>query len=856
LTALSRAEPLTSSGSRRRLKTSETRMRNLKLAFRTLFRTPFVTIVAVLSLALGIGANAAIFSLFNEMLLQPLPVAHPEQLVNFVGPGPQRGSNSCNQAGDCDEVFSYPMLRDLQKANTGLSGIAGHVLFGANVAMPGQTPMNGDGMYVTGSYFPVLGVRPTLGRLFSPADDEPIGANYVAVLNHAYWATQLGSDPTVLGKQITVNGQKLTIIGVGPQGFNGTTLGTHPVVYVPISMRGVVSPGWTGFERRNSYWVYMFGRLAPGVTAQQALTATNGVYSRIINDVEVPLQKGMSEKTLAEFRAKKIVFHDGRRGQSSMQKEAKTPLLLLFAITGIVLLIACANIANLLLARAANRQMEMAVRLSLGATRQQLISQLLTESVLLAVLGGAISVAVAHVTLSGIAAMLPSSDQITLDFRLSGMALLFTAITSLVTGVVFGLAPAIQSTRPDLVTELRNNSGKLSGSRGAARFRTSLVTAQIALSMALLVSAGLFIKSLRNVSRVDLGVRVENMVTFAISPVLSGYDTTRSKALFERTEQALAAIPGVRAVTAARVALLAGNNWGQGVSVEGFTKGPDTDAGSRFNSVGPSFFSVMGIPILSGRDFTAGDGASNQRVVIVNEAFAKKFNLGKNAVGKHMSVGNDSLNMLIVGLAKDSKYSQVKQQIPPVFVVPYRQDEQVGSMTFYVRSALPPEQIIRGVRQTIHDLDANLPVENLNTMTEQVKDNVFMDRMISTMSAAFAVLATLLAAIGLYGVLAYTVAQRTREIGVRMALGADSGRVRVMVLRQVGVMTLIGGIVGMAGAYGLGRGAQSLLFELQGHDPVVFAIAGVVLTLVALGAGLLPAMRASRIDPVHALRYE
>jgi predicted permease len=766
-----------------------------------------------------------------------------------------RGSNSCNQAGDCDEVFSYPMFRDLQKANTGFSGIAGHVLFGVNVAMAGQTPTNGDGLYVSGSYFPVLGLRAALGRLFTPADDQTIGASYLAVLSHAYWETQLGSDPNIVGKQITVNGQKLTIIGVGPRGFNGTTLGARPSVFVPITMRSVLSPGWTGFERRNSYWVYLFGRLAPGVTMQQALTATNGVYSRIINEVEVPLQKGMSAKTTAEFRAKKIRLSDGRRGQSSTQTGAKTPLLLLFAITGIVLLIACANIANLLLARAANRQMEMAVRLSLGATRKQLIAQLLTESVLLAVLGGAVSILVAWLTLRGVAAIVPSGDT-TVDFTLSGAALFFTAATSLITGVLFGLVPALQSTRPDLVTELRNSSGKLSGSRSAARFRTSLVTVQIALSMALLVSAGLFIKSLRNISRVDLGVQIDNMVTFGISPILSGYDTTRAKALFARTEERLTALPGVTGVTASMIQLLAGNNWGEGVSVEGFVKGPDTDAGSRFNAVGPDFFKVMGIPMLSGRDFTAADGAANQKVAIVNETFAKKFNLGRNAVGKRMSMDNDSLNTLIVGLVKDSKYSEVKQKIPPVFVVPYRQKDQVGSMNFYVRSALPTDQIVRTVRSTMHDLDPNLPVENLKTMPQQVRDNVFMDRMISTMSAAFAVLATLLAAVGLYGVLAYTVAQRTREIGVRMALGADSGRVRFMVLRQVGVMTLIGGIVGMAGAYGLGRAAQSLLFELQGHDPVVFAIAAVILSLVALCAGLLPAMRASRIDPVHALRYE
>ena len=831
-------------------------MNNLRLAFRTLFKTPFVTIVAVLSLALGIGANAAIFSVFEQMLLRPLPVAQPEQLVNLAAPGVQNGSNSCNQAGGCDEVFSYPMFRDLEKAQSGFSSLAAHRIIGVNVAMKGQTPLNGEGMLVSGSYFPTLGIRPALGRLFSPNDDQTIGGHPIAVLNYAFWETRLGSDPNVLNQPITVNGQQLTIIGVGPKNFDGTTLGARPFVYVPITMRALLNPGFRGFDHRDDYWVYLFARLKPGVSLQQALTAINTIYTPIINDVEAPLQKGLSAQTLAKFKSKKLLLADGRRGQSQTQKEAKTPIFMLFSITGIVLLIACANIANLLLARAANRSMEMAVRLSLGATRRQLVAQVLAESVLLAVLGGIVSIVIAIWTLHGITAMLPPEATSTMDFSLSTMAVVFTGVLSLGTGILFGIVPALQSTRPDLVTELRNNSGKLSGGRGAARFRTSLVTAQIALSMALLISAGLFIKSLRNISRVDLGVTVDNMVTFGISPSLSGYDTTRAKALYSRVEEELAALPGVTGVTAAMVPLLAGNNWGQGVSVEGFKKDPDTDAGSRFNGGGPNYFKVLGVPILSGRDFSPSDNANSQRVAIVNETFAKKFNLGRNAVGKHMSVNNDSLNIEIIGLVKDSKYSAVKQTIPPVYVLPYKQFGRVGSINFYVRSLLPSDQLLRSINGLMKTLDPNIPLEGLKTMPQQVKENVFLDRMIGTMSASFALLATLLAAVGLYGVLAYSVAQRTREIGVRMALGADAGSVRRMVLRQVGLMTLIGGVVGILGALGLGRAARSLLFQLEGHDPIVFVVAAVSLTMVAFAAGYLPALRASRVDPMAALRYE
>ncbi|HEY6830304.1 MAG TPA: ABC transporter permease [Gemmatimonadaceae bacterium] len=837
-------------------------MRNVKLALRTLFKTPFVTTVAILSLALGIGANAAIFSMFDEILLESVPVAHPEQLVNLGAPGPKPGGTSCNQTGDCDETFSYPMFRDLEKAAAGAGGggafssMAAHRSFSVNLAMAGQTPISGQGMLVSGSYFPTLGLRPALGRLFSPDDDRTIGGHFVAVLSYGYWENQLGADPNVVGQRMIINGQQMTILGVAPRDFIGTTLGTRPYVFVPITMRGVMSPGFGGFNDRRQYWVYTFARLKPGVTIDQARAAVNAVYRPIINDVEAPLQKGMSQQTMTKFRAKLLTLEDGRRGQTRMNKEAKTPLLLLFSITGIVLLIACANIANLLLARAANRSMEMAVRLSLGASRRQLVAQLLTESILLAMLGGVVSLVVAYWTLNGIVRMLPPEATTSMTFNISTPAVLFTAALSLFTGIVFGLIPAIQSTRPDLVTDLRNNSGKLAGGRGAARFRTSLVTAQIALSMALLISAGLFIKSLRNVSRVDLGIKIDNMVTFNISPILSGYDTTRAKALFARYEQELSSMPGTSAVTSSVVPILSGDNWGNSVFVEGFKKQPDTDDESQFNAVGPNYFTTFGVPLLAGRDFREGDGATNAKVAIVNEAFAKKFNLGSQVIGKHMSIFNDSLNIEIVGLAKDSKYAKVKDKIPPVYAIPYRQMDRLGSLVFYVRSSLPTDQVVRGIRDVSKRLDPNLPIEDLKTMPQQVRENVFLDRMISTMSAAFAALATLLAAIGLYGVLAYSVAQRTREIGVRMALGADGARVRGMVLRQVGMMTLVGGVIGVAGAVGLGKGAQSLLYQLQGYDPFVFATAIALLVVVALGAGYLPALRASRIDPMTALRYE
>ncbi|HEY2375967.1 MAG TPA: ABC transporter permease [Gemmatimonadaceae bacterium] len=829
-------------------------MRNIKLAFRTLFKTPFVTVVAILSLALGIGANAAIFSLFNQMLLAPLPVSHPERLVDFGGNSMNPGSQSCGLAGGCDEVFSYKMFRDLEAQPGPFSGVAAHVHFGANVAFQGQT-LSGNGLAVSGSYFPVLGVKPSLGRLFNATDDRIIGGNTIAVLSHGFWLTHLGADPSVIGKPIIVNGQTLTIIGVGPDGFDGTTLGNRPDVYVPVTMADAMNKGSAQFENRRRYWLYLFARLGPGVSMQQAQAQENVLYHSIINNVEAALQKGLSEHSLARFKAKSLTLTDGRRGQSGLHKETKTPLILLLGITLVVLAIACANIANLLLARAASRTLEMAVRLSLGGTRTQLLAQLLTESVLLALLGGIAGLGIAYATLKGIVALLPGDVATTMVFSLSGRAVIFAGLLSMITGVLFGLFPALHSTRPDLVTALRDNSGKASSTRGATRFRTSLVTTQIALSMALLVSAGLFIKSLANVSRVDLGIDTENVITLRVSPDLNGYKPAQYAQLFTNIEDQIGALAGVRGIVGSLVPILSGDSWGSDVRVQGFDKTPDTDANARFNAIGPSYFSLLGIPLLSGREFTPSDGIGTPKVAIVNEAFAKKFGLGRDAVGKLMGQG-DSLNVQIVGLVKDAKYNSVKDQIPPLFYFPYKQDSTLGSLSFYVRSALPPSTLMPEIRGVIAKLDQNLPIEEFKTLPQQVKDNVYLDRMISTLSAAFAALATLLAAIGLYGVLAYSVVQRTKEIGVRMALGADASAILRMVLRQVAMMTLIGAVIGAAAAYGIGRGAASLLFEMKGSDPLVMTGSAVLIALVALAAGCLPALRAARVDPVQALHYE
>ena len=832
-------------------------MRSLKFAIRTLFRTPFVTAIAIVSLALGIGATAGIFSVFHQVLLQSLAVPDPSELVNLSAPGPKPGFQSCGRAGDCDVVFSYAMFRDLQKIQTVFTDIAAHVGFGANLAYEAQTS-SGEGLLVSGSYFPVLELQPALGRLLNSNDDKLVGESRVVVLSYNYWSSRFGLDPTILNKQVIVNGQSLTIVGVAPKGFDGTTIGMRPAVFVPITLRSVLDAA-TGWSLRTDYWAYLFARLRPGVTIEAARASLGTQYHAIINDVEAPLQKDMSAQTMARFRAKPILLAPGGRGQSSVPDEAKTPLRLLLGVTAFVLLIACANIANLLLARSAARAGEMAIRLSIGASRARLIGQLLTESLLLAVLGGIAGMVVAHWTLVLVISLLPPEVQHTITFSISGTVILFGIGLTFATGLLFGLFPALHSTRPELVSTLKNQAGQPSGAKGAARVRLLLATSQIALAMMLLASSGFFVKSLLNVSRVDLGFKVDHVATFGLSPNLNGYSFDRTRLFFQRLEDELRAAPGVTAVTVSNVPILAGKNRQRDVAVQGFKAGPDTDSNSHYNKVGPGYFSALGIPLIAGREFTDADTVNSAKVALVNQTFAKKFGLGNDAVGKLMGAGDgyrSKLDTTIVGVVEDAKYSEVKQKVPPQFFMPYRQDKALGGMHVYVRTSGDIAQAASAITAVVKRLDPNLPIEELETLHEQVRNNTFLDRMMTTLSAAFALLATLLAAIGLYGVLAYTVAQRTREIGLRMALGAAPDRVRGMVLRQVAIMTLVGALVGLAGALGVAKGAQSILFQMTGADPAVLALSAIALALVALCAGFIPAHRASRVDPMRALKYE
>ena len=831
---------------------------DIRFALRLLRRRPAFTAVAVLTLALGIGANTAIFSVFEQVLLRPLPVSAPHELVNLAAPGPKPGSDSCNEAGGCDVVFSHPMFRDLQREQAPFTGIAAHRAVLANVSYDGQAT-SGLATLVSGNYFSLLGLTPSMGRLLDPSDDQTQDAGDAVVLSHDHWRLRYNADPGVIGKSLIVNGRGMTIVGVAPAGFTGTSLGMRPLVFAPLSMARVLQPGNDNAFERRRYWLYLFARLRPGVSLEQARVQINVPYRDIVNQVEAPLETGLSERGLERFRTKTIVVEDGARGQSALHATVGTPITLLLIVTATVLLVACANIANLLLARAADRAGEMAVRLSIGASRRQLVSLLLTEACVLSVVGGAAGLLVARWTLTSLAALLPQDGTPTIVFALDARAILFAIALSLGTGLLFGLYPALHSTRRDLLTSLKDRAGQPSGARSAARFRNGLVTAQIALATMLLVSAGLFTRSLLNVTRVDLGLQADHVVTFRLLPVLNGYEPERAHRLFEQLEQDLAAIQGVTSASASLMPILASATTGGNIRVEGFDNGPDSNTNIRYNEVGVDYLKTLGMTLLAGRNFRDSDGPASPRVAIVNEAFVRKFNLGANAIGTRLAdwtSTDEGFDTEIVGVVKDARYSGVKDDVPATLFRSYRQARPRGYMVFYVRAVTPPEGVLAAVPHVVANLDPHVPVEALKTLPQQIDENVYVDRMVGFLSAAYAVVATLLAAIGLYGVLAYTVGQRTREIGLRMALGADAARVRAMVLSQVARLTLVGAAVGLAGAVVVGRAAQSLLFELDGHDPLVVAGSVVLLAVVALGAGYLPARRASRIAPMSALRWE
>ena len=820
-------------------------MSSIRIALRSLARTPVLSLVVVLSLGLGIGANTAIFSLMHQVLLRSLAVPNPSELVAVHSPWDFKGGRtSADGSGGIEAIFSYPTFRELEKHPQGLRGLAGYRQTYASLSFNGQT-FAGSALMTSGGYFPMLGIQPLFGRTLSWEDDRGAGQP-VAVLSYGYWKDKLGARPDVLNQPIRVNGHIYTIVGVLPKGFTGVSR-RQDHVYVPLVFKADLTPGWDGRDRRDDFWIYMFGRLQANTTAAQAQDALNSVYREIASEDVKAWRYGGSGDFRKRWSDSRLSLVLANAGQSSTREEARTPIYILLACTALVLLIAAGNAANLLLAKAVQRAKGMAIRAALGASRWQIVRQLLTEALMLSLGGCVLGLLLAAWTLSLLVSTIPS-----LVPELERPVLVFCVGVSMLTGLLSGLYPAWAGSRAAVSATLKDESGQASATRGGVRVRKLLVAAQVALSMALLIPMGLFLKSLVNLLHVDLGLKAENVIGFAIAPELSGYKPDRSRALFERAEQELAAIPGVRSVTAAQIPLIGGENSGNDLNVEGYT---GHEPSSRMNAIGPEFFGKMGVPLINGREFAESDTLAAPKVAVVNQTFARHFFGAANPIGHKFGIGSKP-DIEIAGVVKDSKYSSVRDATPPVYFLPYRQDRGIGDIYFYVQAALPVDRIVPQVRGVIRRLDRDLPLRDLRTLEETVSQSVRSDRLVLELASAFAILATFLAMLGLYGVMAYGVTRRRREFGIRLALGARPATIRSLVLREVSLILAAGIVVGVPAALGLAKLAESQLFGVKSFDTLVVAAAIAALSAAGLAAGYLPALRASRIDPQQALRYE
>ncbi len=829
---------------------------DVRYGLRMLAKHPGFTAIAVLTLALGIGANTAIFSLLNQVLLRRLPVRNPGELVILKSPGPKRGHVWSD--GDDSEIFSYPLYKGLAKNTAVFNGVIARYPFEASIASHGQTE-RGSGELVTGNYFDVLGVRPVLGRVLSPADDDVQGAHPVLVLSHSYWTRHFGGDSGVLNQAILVNNAEMTIVGVAQSGFSGIQVGQTPDIFVPMTMKGQMTPIRNGLDDWNDSFLAVLARRKPGISVGQAQAGINVDYPGLLEQQAATL-KLREGKERQEFLGKKIVLYPGGQGRTTVQRDSGPALMALFAMVALVLLIACTNVANLLLAKAAARQREFAIRSALGASPGRMMQQLLIESLLCALGGGVLGLILGTWIMNILTQAVVSDAGVKgITARVDGSVLGFAAAATVVSAMLFGLIPAWRATQTGVSQMLKDQGSTTSAGPGHVRFRKYLVAGQVAFTLLLLTGGALFARTLWNLRKQNLGLSTENLITFSIAPQLSGYNAPRTVALVDQLRERLGALPGVLGVGSSQIPVLTGTDMGGNITVEGRQNLDTDDRHVNFDAVSPNYFSTMRIPLLSGREFNAGDTATNTKVAIINEAMVKEFFPKRNPIGVHFGMGSGDdvkLNIEIVGVVKDTKESHVRDTDRPYFYQPYSQFGKLFGMSFYVRSQQDPLLIANAMRETVRGANANLPIYDLKTVQRVVDEDLFAERVVAGLSVAFGGLAALLAALGIYGVLAYLVVQRTREIGIRLALGAGTGHVRGLVFKEVGWMVLTGALVGLPAAYGMGRLSESLLYGVHAGDAAVYLTSLGIICLVAFVACYIPSRRATRIDPIVALRYE
>jgi predicted permease len=864
-------------------------LQDLRYGARMLLKQKGLTAIAALSLALGIGANTALFSVVDAMLLKKLPVREPESLVLFGSRAPREfsvGSYTGNSGRDpvtgerIMTSFAYQSFARFREQPGALSDVVAFGNVGLNVSADGQADV-ASGQAVSGNYYAGLGVQAMIGRTIN-ADDDKASASPVATLSYRYWQRRFSGDAAVVGKQINLNNVAFTIIGVTPPGFDGAMqAGSTQDVTIPIAWEPQM---YVDRERSNMsgagvWWLRIMGRLKPGATPEQARAQLDGVFRqsvlehRTARQAQAQAQGGSPIKALESKDFPRLTMESGSQGEMNMRRFYAPSLYMLLGVVGLVLLIACANVANLLLTRAASRRKEIGVRLALGASRWRLIRQLLTESVLLSGLGGTLGVLFAVWIRDGLLAVddWGGSGMRALDPRLDWRVLGFTLALSLLTGVIFGIAPAWRATKVDLAPSLKDTTR---GSSAASRslLSRSLVVIQVALSLLLLVGAGLFLRTLLNLQRVEPGFNTRNLLLFGVQPGLIGYKDEKLAQLYQQMFDRIEAVPGVQGVTFSRMPLLAQGSSSSGVFLrDALSVAPDSEGrirpsgdGYRHN-VRENFFELMEIPLLAGRAFNSLDDAISARVVVVNQTFANKYFPNENPIGKRFTFDPKKPDDIeIVGLVKDAKYTRQRDDIPPTVYSNWRQDlRSMSGATFEVRTAGDPNASIAAIRKAMSDVDGNLPLNNIKTQVQQADETLRMERLFAKLLSLFGLLAQQLASIGLYGVMAYSVSQRTNEIGIRMALGADRRDVLMMILRQGMTLTVFGVMLGLAGAYVLTRYLESkmnltnsMLYGVNPSDPATYGAIAVLLTLVAFLACFIPARRATRVDPMVALRVE